>query len=108
VVALSTIVKASCPACGDIELETHEVRFVLNSVADRSFYEFTCRMCRDRIRKPACPDVVRLLTCGGVHPVRIVVPPEALEEHYGGPLSWDDVLDFAADLRNLDSLAEWA
>jgi hypothetical protein len=93
-----TIIKASCPTCGDIELTTDRLRFVLNSVADRSFYAFTCETCQERITKPAGPEIVRLLTLGGVQPERVDVPQEALEEHHGSPLSWDDVLDFASML----------
>lgn len=93
-----TIVKASCPTCGDVMVPAEEVRFVLHSVADRSFYEFTCDGCQERICKSAGQEVVRLLTLGGVDPERVDVPVEALEEHHGPPLSWDDVSDFAAAL----------
>ena len=93
-----TIIKASCPTCGDIELTTDKLRFVLNSVAERSFYAFTCESCQERITKPASPEIVRLLTLGGVTPERVDVPEEALEEHHGSPLSWDDVLDFSSML----------
>lgn len=103
-----TVLKVSCPTCGDVLLETDEVRFVAFNVADRSFYEFTCRTCLDLIRKPACPNVARLLTLGGVVPERVVVPPEALEPHYGRPLTDDDVLDFTLDLRQLHHLADFA
>jgi hypothetical protein len=100
-----TIIKASCPTCGDIELATDQLRFVLNSVAERSFYAFTCETCQERITKPAGPEIVRLLTLGGVAPERVEVPQEALEEHHGSPLCWDDVLDFASMLDSHVDLA---
>jgi hypothetical protein len=103
-----TIVKASCPTCGDVELTACELRFVLNSVADRSFYQFTCDTCDGRVTKPACQAVVRLLILGGVEPERVDVPAEALEDHHGPALTWDDVLDFAAALDRTDLVAAQA
>lgn len=91
-----TIIKASCPTCGDVELTTDQLRFVVHSVPERSFYAFTCERCSERVTKPAGPDIIRLLTLGGVKPERIDVPEEALEAHDGAPLTWDDVLDFAS------------
>jgi hypothetical protein len=91
-----TIIKASCPTCGDVELTTDRLRFVLHPVADRSFYAFTCDGCTDRIVKPAGPEIARLLSLGGVQPERLDIPEEALEVREGPALSWDDVLDFAS------------
>lgn len=95
-----TIIKASCPVCGDVELTVDELRFVLHPVPDKSFYAFTCETCGDRVVKPAGPDVVRLLTLGGVKPERLDIPAEALEEHDGPMVTWDDVLDFSALLES--------
>jgi uncharacterized protein YlaI len=98
-----TVVKASCPICGDDkQVPADEVRFVVHDVAEHSFYEFTCPDCHDRVRKPAGKEVIRLLTLGGVVPERVIVPAEALEEHHGPALSWDDVLDFASLLDSDD------
>ena len=89
-----TIVRASCPMCGDVELIGSQVRLVTSNVEERSHYSFTCPTCGDHVRKPAPVDVVRLLTAGGIRAERLQVPAEALEEHYGSALSWDDVMDF--------------
>ena len=48
-----TIIKATCPVCGDIQLSRDQVRLVLHPVRDRSFYSFTCNSCDDEVRKPA-------------------------------------------------------
>ncbi len=88
-------IKASCPCCGDVELTALQVRLVVCSVADWSFYEFTCDQCRDDIRKPAGAEVVSLLRSGGVKVERWVVPAEAMEDHNGPVINYDDVLDFA-------------
>lgn len=89
-----TIIKASCSTCGDVELAPNDVRLVVNSVAERSFYAFTCPGCAERIRKDATQEVVRLLTAGGLRAEHVVVPAEALEERPATLLTWDEVLDF--------------
>jgi hypothetical protein len=95
-------IKASCPCCGDVELTATQVRLVVCSVADWSFYAFTCDQCRDEVRKPAGAEVVSLLRSGGVPVERWVVPAEALEPHEGPVIAYDDVLDFALWLGRAD------
>ena len=99
-----TTIKASCPCCGDVELTPKEVRLVVCTVADWSYYTFTCDTCRDEIRKPAGADVISLLQTGGVPAERWSVPAEALEAHEGALVNYDDVLDFALWLQNTDDL----
>lgn len=103
-----TIIKATCPSCGDVELSRDQVRLVVHPLAERSFYGFTCTRCGEGVRKPAGDEVVRLLTMGGVVAERVVVPAEALERHVGPPISADDVLDFASWLAGATSVAEAA
>lgn len=96
-------IKASCPSCGDVELTAPQVRLVVCSVNDWSYYAFTCTTCGDEVRKPAGTDVQSLLRTGGVAVERWVVPAEALEEHAGPAISYDDVLDFALRLQCLET-----
>lgn len=100
-----TTIKASCPCCGDVELTPAQVRLVVCSVKDWSFYSFSCGTCKNTIRKPAGEDIVRLLRSGGVTVEAWSVPAEALEEHIGPALGWDDVLDFAMWLGTDDLIA---
>ncbi len=99
-----TIIKASCATCGDVELSPEAVRLVVSSVADRSFYAFTCPSCHERIRKDATSEVVRLLTAGGLRAERVQVPAEALEDHPITAMTWDDVLDFGSALDGCDDI----
>ncbi len=103
-----TIIKATCPSCGDVELSRDQVRLVVHPLADRSFYGFTCTRCGEPVRKPAGDEVVRLLTMGGVVAERIAVPAEALEQHSGPPITADDLLDFSAWLAGAVAVAEAA
>lgn len=100
-----TTIKASCPCCGDVELNPGQVRLVVCTVKDWSFYSFTCTTCQDSIRKPAGEDIVSLLRSGGVLVEPWTVPAEALEERSGPALAWDDVLDFAMWLGTADFVA---
>lgn len=103
-----TIIKATCPSCGDVELNRDQVRLVVHPVHDLSFYGFTCTRCGEPVRKPAGDEVVRLLTLGGVIAERVIVPAEALEPHFGAPISADEVLDFVAWLADASPVAEAA
>ncbi|MFZ0158049.1 MAG: hypothetical protein WAL50_03380 [Kineosporiaceae bacterium] len=100
-----TTIKASCPSCGDVELTPPQVRLVVCSVRAWSYYAFTCGSCLDEVRKPAGRDVVALLVSGGVIAEPWAVPAEALEEHTGPTLCYDDVLDFALWLDHADLVA---
>lgn len=100
-----TTIKASCPSCGDVELTPPQVRLVVCSVKAWSYYAFTCGSCLEEVRKPAGRDVVALLISGGVIAEPWSVPAEALEEHTGPALSYDDVLDFALWLDHADLVA---
>ena len=103
-----TIIKATCPTCGDVELGRDQVQLVVHPLPERSYYGFTCDTCGNDVRKPAGEEVVRLLTLGGVIAERVQVPAEALEEHSGPPLTADDVLDFTAWLEGVSGIAEVA
>jgi hypothetical protein len=97
-----TTIKASCPMCGDVELKPAQLRLVVCSRPDWSYYAFACPSCRDEVRKPADEEIVSLLISGGVAPERWHVPAEALEEKGGAPITYDDVLDFVLNLHYLD------
>jgi hypothetical protein len=88
-----------------VELTPSQVRLVVCSVKAWSYYAFTCGSCLEEVRKPAGRDVVALLISGGVVAEPWSVPAEALEEHSGPALDYDDVLDFALWLDHADLVA---
>jgi hypothetical protein len=53
-----TTIKTSCPVCGDVELKPAQMRLVVCSRSDWSYYAFACTACRDEIRKPADEEIV--------------------------------------------------
>ena len=99
-----TVIKTTCPICGDVELTPNKIRLVIHPDPDRSNYAFTCPVCRERVTKAAFEQIVTMLVRVGVVPERIVIPAEALEEHNGRPVTWDDVLDFTAGLNGTSDL----
>jgi hypothetical protein len=101
-----TLIKASCPSCGEVELAPADVALMVCSHAPLSYYAFTCAGCTQEIRKPADDHVVSLLVSGGVPAQVWDVPAEALETHEGPALSYDDLLDFALGLGETDTLIE--
>jgi hypothetical protein len=100
-----TIIKATCPTCGDVQLHRDQVRLQLYPDRTRSYYEFDCHYCNETVRKPAGPEVVRLLRMGGVVAQYDDIPAEALEEHPGPALVPNDVLDALLLLEASDQLA---
>jgi hypothetical protein len=104
-VTIVTTIKATCPSCGDVQLVPEQVRLVVCNVKDWSYYAFTCTGCHDEVRKPAGPDVVKLLRTGGVVAEKWQVPAEVLEDRSGPGIDWDDVLDFALWLDGADNVA---
>ena len=104
-----TTIKASCPMCGEVELRPPDLTLTVMPVAHlTSSYAFTCPGCQDVVRKPADEHVVQLLVSGGVRPDVVEVPAEALEEHAGPALSYDDLLDLVLRLEQHDDLAALA
>lgn len=100
-----TTIKASCPACGEVELTSADVTLMVCNHAPQSYYTFVCPKCCDTVRKPADDHVVSLLMSGGVRAEVWELPAEALEAHTGPTLTYDDLLDFALQLSSVEFVA---
>jgi len=100
-----TTIKASCPVCGDVELTAEQMRLVVCTRSEWSYYGFMCPTCEDEVRKPADDEIVTLLMSGGVAATPWHIPAEAMEEHQGGVISYDEILDFALWLDEHDLVA---
>jgi hypothetical protein len=97
-----TKIRATCPACGEVELTPPDVELRVHQVEAHSFYAFECPACRRTVTKPADRRVVRLLTSGGVPAQPWNPPGEVLEPHHGPALTWDDLLDLHLELQSPD------
>jgi hypothetical protein len=89
-----TTIKASCPACGEVDLTAEDILLRIGAIAVTNTYGFSCPGCKDFVEKPADDRIVRLLLSGGVMPLLVHVPAEALEPRTGPPLTHDDLLEF--------------
>lgn len=97
-----TVIRATCPRCGDVALSQFDVTLtIVLPLYDRSTYRFDCPGCQETVIKSAEPEVVDLLKSGGVQVEEIRIPAEALERHDGPPLTWDDLLDLMLDTSSL-------
>jgi predicted RNA-binding Zn-ribbon protein involved in translation (DUF1610 family) len=100
-----TTIKASCPMCGDVELTPDQMRLVVCSYPDWSYYAFDCPHCKDEVRRHADDEVVTLLVTGGVLVSAWHIPEEVVEPRGGDPLTYDDLLDFVLNLATTQLLA---
>lgn len=104
-----TTIKATCPRCGDVDLVPGQVHVTVARELGWSTYTFTCVECSDEVCRDADADVVQLLSGAGVRVDRLEIPMEYLEarvmERIHGPLTSDDLLDFALWLDSTDDLA---
>jgi hypothetical protein len=66
-----TLIRACCPACGEVEVYAYYVRVTvvgdLTDVRDGSTYGFVCPRCRTDVVKAADRRVVGLLASAGCH-----------------------------------------
>ena len=97
-----TRIRATCPACGEVELRGPDVALKVCTQPERSFYSFTCPACVQVISKPADERVIRLLASGGVKPDFWEPPAELLEGHHGPAFGYDDLLDLHLLLQTPD------
>ena len=103
-----TVIKASCPTCGEVELKANDVALIVCKHSPLSYYAFTCPSCTDEVRKPADDHVISLLMSGGVRARTWDVPAEVLEPKVGAVLTYDDLLDFVLQLQQVDDLTAYA
>ena len=97
-----TTIKATCPGCGEVDLRSDDILLRIGATRAVNTYGFTCPACGEFVEKAADDRVVRLLLSGGVVPVPVHVPAEALEIHVGNPIDYDDLLEFHELLESND------
>ena len=97
-----TTIKATCSDCGEVDLTADDILLRIGPSKAVNTYGFSCPNCGEFVEKTADDRVVRLLLSGGVVPVPVHVPAEALEYHDGPAISHDDILDFHQLLKGDD------
>lgn len=94
-----TTIKATCPGCGEVDLTAEDILLRIGGQPTSNSYGFSCPDCGDFVEKPADDRIVRLLLSGGVMPMLVHVPAEALEPKQGPPINYDDLLAFHEILK---------
>jgi hypothetical protein len=99
---VETIVKATCPTCGDVELAPADLELrICTTTSSASTYNFTCTECEKVIVKAAADQrIVTLLTSVGVPTMTWELPAEMFETHDGPPLTLDDLIDLRLALES--------
>ena|SRR5918992_5105817 len=89
-----TTIKATCPGCGEVDLTADDIILRIGATKTVNTYGFTCPDCTQFVEKSADDRVVKLLLSGGVMPVPVHIPAEALELKEGPAFGYDDLLSF--------------
>ena len=88
-----TTIRASCPTCGDVQLEPSDLLVRVCADDNQGSYCFSCPECGYGVAKDASPRIVELLVSTGVR-MDVWRLPAELHEHKAGPrLTPDDLLD---------------
>jgi hypothetical protein len=97
-----TTIKATCPECGEVDLTADDILLRIGAGDGSNTYGFSCPTCGAFVQKPADDRVIRLLLSGGVMPVLMHIPAEALEPKSGPPISHNDLIEFHLLLEQED------
>jgi hypothetical protein len=97
---MTTVIKASCHDCGDVELTVRDLEVRVCSRDEQGTYVFRCPSCQMSVVKPAERRVVDMLVASGVELVEWDLPAELFEPRDGAPICHDDLIDFHRLLQN--------
>lgn len=89
-----TVVKCSCPECGDVQTTADQVTLVLEESTTSGQYRFKCPSCNKIILKDASETIVRLLQTANVKTEIVELPLELMERPLDGTLDPDSIIDF--------------
>jgi hypothetical protein len=100
---MATLIRATCSACGDVELRTHDLLVRLCEDTESGSYVFRCPTCETPVVRPADRPTIDLLVSSGCRLEVWNTPAELVEPHpVGEPFSHDDLIDFHEQLEGTD------
>jgi hypothetical protein len=94
------IVRATCAACGDVELDIVDVQIQVCASNAAATYSFRCPTCRLITTKEAGERVFGALSAAGCEIVMWSLPAELAEQKLGAPITHDDLLAFHLALED--------
>jgi hypothetical protein len=105
--ALMTVVRATCPRCGDNRVYARDVTVRCCDDTGRFAFRFRCPDCRMWMVKDAQDDAVMLLLGGGARTERWHLPLELFEySGRGAPIDDDDLIAFHEAIERLPTASE--
>lgn len=96
------IIRASCPTCGDVELQPIDLTISVCSTTGDASYIFRCESCAALVPKAADRQVVEVLVSSGVKMTFWRLPAELEDERSGPPIEIDDLISFHYELESAD------
>jgi len=93
-------INSECPSCGEVEFAPERGWLVEMSVAELSYFSFSCPKCELVVRRPASAQA-RAVLRRWVATEFLQVPQEALEARPTTPLTVDEVLDILLAMRDV-------
>jgi predicted RNA-binding Zn-ribbon protein involved in translation (DUF1610 family) len=95
-------IRATCPDCGDVDLNVRQLRAQLCVDNEQGSYAFVCPVCEVEVSRPAEPGVIDLLVSAGVELSIWERPTDDSAGHDGPAFTWDDVLSLHEALEQPD------
>lgn len=95
-----TTIRASCPTCGDVQLEPTDLLVRVCADDNQGSYCFNCPACGFGVAKDASARIVELLVSTGVRMDVWRLPAELHEFKAGPRLTHDDLLDLHLALQD--------
>jgi hypothetical protein len=100
-----TTIRATCAACGDVELTTIDVAVMISQDSGDGTYSFRCPLCDSVVVKDCPSHTVDLLVSAGVHYSVVFAPDEPVPDTSAPLFTHDDLLEFHSFLANDDQVA---
>lgn len=101
-----TVVKATCPDCGDIKttIENITLRVLEGKESEDGQYRFLCPSCNTLVLKPATANTISILSGAGAKTEVYQLPLEIMERPKDDvpPITLDDMIDLHEWLESLD------
>lgn len=93
-----TTIRATCPQCGEVEMDAQSILLVVEQDSGEGTYSFDCPSCELPVEKPADRKIVLLLMSAGVEVTEVAHAQAQLEmseaRPEGPPFTMDDLIDF--------------
>ncbi|QGG96301.1 hypothetical protein [Actinomarinicola tropica] len=95
-----TTIRATCGACGDVELTTADVQVMISEETGEGTYSFRCPHCQDVVVKGSPRHTIDLLVSAGVRYSTWGTPAESPLDPTAPAFDYDDLLAFHAFLTD--------